>query len=108
MKRTAGDDPASSSLAPRRSPSVSYVRAKLEGQDSNLHYEGQGLAVCRLTPSNEAGTAGLEPTTVSLTRSRSSVELHAIDADGWSRTTTAIGRRGYSALSSPMLSVHTR
>lgn len=84
---------------------MSYVRVQLEGQDSNLHYRVQSPAVCRLTPSIEAGTAGLEPAAVSLTGSRSAIELHAIECGRVESNHHSARRRGYSAVSSPVLSV---
>src|SRR5262245_31577076 len=92
-------------MAPRRSTSMSYVRTELEGQDSNLHYRVQSPAVCRLTPSTDwHGRAR----TCTCLLNREPLDRLSYVPTGCGRVESnhhSARRRGYSAVSSPMLSV---
>ena len=69
-------------------------------------YKGRVLAV----DTTEAcdGDGGSRTHSSSLQARRSSDRATSPGADGWSRTTTAVGPRGYSPLSSPVLSVRKK
>jgi hypothetical protein len=89
---------------------LSYGRGRSLRQESNLHL-GRTTGVCwPLTLRRlEVETAGVEPAPPRCKRGAHPHELHPrVSADGWSRTTTAVGQRGYGPSSSPVLSIRTR
>jgi hypothetical protein len=107
--RPAGFEPAASALARQRSAPLSYGRPSMEPpagvEPAPRPYKGRVLPV----DTTEAGveTVGVEPTTSSLQARRSATELRPLKAQCGRVESNhhSARRRGYSPLSSPMLSV---